>query len=94
MRRFSRLMIAFSRKVENHAAEVALYVYYYNFIKPHRSLKNATPAMAAGLASWRKKVEDIVRLLDRDYERSRPKRRGPYKKSVKAADGALNAARS
>ena len=85
MRRFSRLTIAFSRKLENHAAEVALYVYYYNFIKPHRSLKNATPTMAAGLAEWHKKIEDIMALLDADYEATRPKTRGPYKKSEKAA---------
>ena len=50
-------------------------MYAYNFIKPHRSLKNATPAMAAGLAEWRKKIEDIVALLDADYEAARPKTR-------------------
>ena len=82
MRRFTRLTNAFSKKLENHAAMVALYMYAYNFIKPHRSLKNATPAMAAGLAEWRKKIEDIVALLDVDYEATRPKTRGPYKKST------------
>ena len=85
MRRFTRLTNAFSKKLENHAAMVALYMYAYNFIKPHRSLKNATPAMAAGLADWRKKIEDIVALLDADYEATRPKTRGPYKKNPKAA---------
>ena len=64
MRRFTRLTNAFSRKIENHAAMVALYIFAYNFIKLRRSLKNATPAMAAGLADWRMKVEDIVRMLD------------------------------
>ena len=57
-------------------AKAALYMYAYNFIKPHRSLKNATPAMAAGLSDWRKKIEDIVALLDADYEATRPKTRG------------------
>ena len=85
MRRFTRLTNAFSKKLENHAAMVALYMYAYNFIKPHRSLKNATPAMAAGLAEWRKKVEDIVAMLDADYEATRPKTRGPYKKIEKVA---------
>lgn len=85
MRRFSRLTIAFSRKLENHAAQVALYVYYYNFIKPHRTLKekgegHRTPAMAAGVARHRGHIFDIVRLLDEDYERTRPRTRGPYKK--------------
>ncbi len=74
MRRFTRLTNAFSKKLENHAAMVALYMYAYNFIKPHRSLKNATPA-----------IEDIVALLDADYEGTRPKTRGPYKKNPKAA---------
>ena len=80
MRRFTRLTNAFSRKLENHAATVAIYMFYYNFIKPHRSLKNATPAMAAGLADWRMKIEDIVTMLDAEYEATRPKTRGPYKK--------------
>ena len=53
-------------------------------IKPHRSLKNATPAMAAGLAEWRKKIEDIVALLDADYEATRPKTRGPDQKRTPA----------
>ena len=85
MRRFSRLTIAFSRKLENHAAMVALYMYAYNFIKTHRTLTQkggppTTPAMAAGLADWPRKIEDIGTLLDLDYERNRPKTRGPYKK--------------
>ena len=32
--------------------------------------------MAAGLSDWRKKIEDIVALLDADYEATRPKTRG------------------
>ena len=60
-------------------------MYAYNFIKPHRSLKNATPAMAAGLSDWRKKIEDIVALLDADYEATRPKTCGPYKKRTAGA---------
>ena len=79
MRRFTRLTNAFSRKIENHAAMVALYMYAYNFIKPHRSLKNETPAMAAGVVDWRKKPEDIVTMMDADYEAAGPKTRGPYK---------------
>ena len=80
MRRFTRLTNAFSRKIQNHAAMVALYMYAYNFIKPHRSLKNATPAMPAGVADWRMKVEDIVAMMDDEYEAIRPKTRGPYRK--------------
>ena len=50
MRRFTRLTNAFSKKVYNHAAAVALYAVWYNWVRPHGSLKGKTPAMAAGLA--------------------------------------------
>ncbi len=44
-RRYTRLTNAFSRKLENHAAAVALYYFAYNFVKIHRTLRT-TPAMA------------------------------------------------
>jgi IS1 family transposase len=53
MRRFTRLTNAFSKKVENLAAAVSLHFMYYNFARPHTSLRNPyprTPAMAAGVA--------------------------------------------
>jgi IS1 family transposase len=51
MRRFTRLTNAFSKKVENLAAAVALHFMHYNFARPHQSLgKNTTPAMAAGIS--------------------------------------------
>lgn len=69
MRRFTRLTNAFSKKVENHIAAVALHSLYCNFARPHQSLneKNGpkrTPAMAAGIASYVWSVEDIVKLLE------------------------------
>ena len=48
MRRFTRLTNGFSKKVENHAAAIALHFMYYNFWRIHQSLR-ITPAMAAGL---------------------------------------------
>jgi hypothetical protein len=39
MRRFTRLTNAFSKKVENHAAAVALYFMYYNFGRIHQTLR-------------------------------------------------------
>lgn len=54
MRRFTRLTNAFSKKLRNLRAAVALHFCYYNFCRVHGSLK-VTPAMAAGLTDrvWR-----------------------------------------
>ena len=45
MRRFTRLTNAFSKKIENHAHSVALFMTYYNFVCIHKTLR-VTPAMA------------------------------------------------
>lgn len=37
-----------SKKVENHAAAVALYFMYYNFGRVHQTLR-VTPTMEAGI---------------------------------------------
>ena len=47
-RRFTRLTNGFSKKLENHAAAVALYVAYYNLCRVHEALRT-TPAMALGV---------------------------------------------
>ncbi len=69
MRRFTRLTNAFSKKIENLEAAVALHFMYYNFCRPHKTLnkeKNLgiTPAMAAGVSGRAWKIEDIVKLVD------------------------------
>jgi IS1 family transposase len=48
MRRLTRLTYAFSKKLENFEAAVALHFAYYNFVKNHRTIR-CTPAMAAGI---------------------------------------------
>jgi IS1 family transposase len=48
MRRLTRLTYAFSKKLENFQAAVALHFAYYNFVKRHNTLR-CTPAMAAGI---------------------------------------------
>ena len=58
-RRFTRLTNAFSKKIENHIAAVALGYFAYNFIKIHRTLR-VTPAMAAGVTDRLWEVEDLV----------------------------------
>jgi IS1 family transposase len=59
MRRLTRLTYAFSKKMENFEAAVALHFAYYNFVKRHNTLR-ATPAMAAGIERDFWKVSDLV----------------------------------
>jgi IS1 family transposase len=63
MRRFTRLTNAFSKKVENHAAAIALHTMYYNFVRIHQTLR-VTPAMAAGVSDKLWEVSDIVAMLE------------------------------
>ncbi len=62
MRRFTRLTNAFSKKVENHVAAVAIYAAHYNFCRIHQTLR-CTPAMAAGVDTTPRKIEWLVGLL-------------------------------
>ena len=64
MRRFTRLTNAFSKKVENLIASVALHYMWYNFCRPHMSLGGKTPAMAAGVETRRWTVQDVISLLE------------------------------
>ncbi len=61
MRRFTRLTNAFSKKLENLEAAVALHFAHYNFVRRHGSIR-MTPAMAAGVTEDFWKVEDLVAL--------------------------------
>jgi hypothetical protein len=67
MRRYTRLSNGFSRKIENHAAAVALTYFAYNFIQIHRTLR-VTPAMAAGVKERLWTVSDLVDLWE-SYEK-------------------------
>jgi IS1 family transposase len=67
MRRFTRLTNGFSKKVENHAAAVAIHFMYTNFARPMKVLANPyprTPAMAAGISDHIWTCEEIAALLD------------------------------
>jgi hypothetical protein len=48
MKRFTRLSLDFSKKLENLAAAVAIHVVHYNFCGIHSTIR-VTPAMAAGI---------------------------------------------
>jgi IS1 family transposase len=63
MRRFTRLTNAFSKKVDNLKAAVALHFMYYNFARIHQTLR-VTPAMEAGIADHVWSLEEIVGLLE------------------------------
>jgi hypothetical protein len=62
MRRFTRLTNAFSKKLDNHVAMIALFHMHYNFARIHQTLR-VTPAMEAGISSKLWSVHDIVALL-------------------------------
>ncbi len=62
MRRFTRLTNGFSRKWENLNYMLAIYFAYYNFCRSHKSLDNATPAMAANLTKTIWSLKDILRV--------------------------------
>ncbi len=63
MRRYTRLSNGFSRKIENHAAAVALHYFAYSFIKIHRTLR-VSPAIAAGVTEKLWNVSDLVDLWE------------------------------
>lgn len=76
MRRFTRLTNAFSKKFENHCHALALYFYWYNFCRVHKTL-GVTPAMAAGISDRIMRMADIIAVIDVVQA---PSARGPYKK--------------
>jgi len=58
-RRLTRLTNAFSKKLENFEAAVALNFAYYNFCKTHGAIR-MTPAQAAGVESSAWTVAELV----------------------------------
>ena len=67
-RRYTRLTNAFSKKVRNQAASLAIYFFYYNFCRPHHALANPyrrTPAMAAGVDTRKRSLRYLVELVDK-----------------------------
>lgn len=77
MRHFTRLTNAFSKKLDNHCHALALYFFWYNFCKIHKTLRT-TPAMAAGVVDRVMDMSDLVRLIE--ALEGPAKKRGPYKK--------------
>jgi IS1 family transposase len=59
LRRFTRLALGFSKKLENLGAAVALFLTHYNYCRPHGSLPG-TPAMRAGIAGHVWTLEELL----------------------------------
>jgi IS1 family transposase len=62
MRRFTRLTNAFSKKLDNHVAMLALFHMHYNFCRIHQTLR-VTPAMEAGISNHPWSIHDLASLL-------------------------------
>lgn len=62
VRRFTRLTNAFSKKIENHIASIAIHYMHYNFCRIHQTLR-VTPAMAAGVTDRLWSIQDLVGLM-------------------------------
>jgi IS1 family transposase len=75
MRRFTRLTNAFSKKVDNHVAAIALHFMHYNFCRVHKTLR-VTPAMEAGISGHVWSIEELVAIMPEPVS----KKRGAYKK--------------
>jgi IS1 family transposase len=59
IRRFTRLTNAFSKKLENPKAAVALHFAHYNFVRIHGTLRT-TPAMEAGVTGNLWTIMDLI----------------------------------
>lgn len=62
MRRFTRLTNAFSKKIENHVATLAIFYMHYNYVRIHQTFRTS-PAMAANVSDRLWEIEDLVSLL-------------------------------
>ena len=63
MRRFTQLTNAFSKKLDNLKASVALHFAHYNFVRVHQSLR-ITPAMAAELTPCVWGLGDLLEAIE------------------------------
>lgn len=64
MRRFTRLTNAFSRKLPNLKAALALHFAWYNFVRIHSTLR-VTPAMEEGIADRVWTIEEMLSKIGR-----------------------------
>ncbi len=86
-RRFTRLALGFSKKLENHCAAIALYVGHYNLCRVHEALR-ITPAMALGVTDHVWTVRELVDVALNSDQPQEPEGRqaGPFR----VIDGGLS----
>ena len=65
MRRFTRLTNAFSKKIGNHIASIALFHMHYNFCRVHQTLR-ITPAMESGISEHIWTISEIVIISEQN----------------------------
>jgi IS1 family transposase len=61
-RRFTRLCLGWSRKLENHRHAVAIFVAAHNFVKHHSTLGTA-PAVGAGLTDHEWSIKELFQAV-------------------------------
>ena len=72
MKRFTRLALGFSKKVDYLAAATTIHVATYNFCRIHGSLK-CTPAMAAGVIDRLWGMDDLYNAVTEHAAKERAK---------------------
>jgi orotate phosphoribosyltransferase len=72
IRRFTRLINAFSEKWENHHAAIAAWFAFYNFCRVHKSIR-VTPAMASEITDH---IWGVREPLNAFIVRKQPKKHG------------------
>ena len=82
-RRLTRRTNGYSKRIENHAHQIALHFWHYNFARIHESLR-VTPAMEAGVTDRLWDFNDLVKLIEDDDPKHGP--RGPYRKKKVTED--------
>jgi IS1 family transposase len=58
-KRFARLGLGFSKRIENHCAAISLYVAHYNLCRTHEALRTS-PAVALGIAERIWMIGDLL----------------------------------